>query len=177
MRAKYFLLLVLNLMIFIAAACVQSWGNSKPLSHDAWENIDMMISDYILRTDFQGTVKGEKAFEVHKLYGIYAEETNIYVYALVLYEQYNFEHEKLKNVLSRIEPAIFILKQNNKSKYIVDGCTKPECGQEYYENIEKIFPDRYSEQIWQDINSDNYGGLAGLMNDKVKEGLEKQEDE
>lgn len=171
MKVKYSLFLIFYLAFFVITGCSQSTGENKSQNQAAWKDIDTLISDYIIQEDSKGTVKCDKIFEAHKTYGTNTDENNTYVYTLVLYEQYNFEDGKAKSISFVIEPTVFTLKQSKKDQYTIEECAKPEGGDKYFDNIKKIFTDKYYDQVYQDLHSDNCGGLTNLMESKVNEWL------
>jgi hypothetical protein len=135
------------------------------------EEIDEVISDYIIQKYSSTYSDTEKQFEVHKVYGTNESDGVINVYMWSYYGGFN-KSNGIENQAGHSLPAVIRLSKKEEN-YSVIEYIEPQDGSLYQSSLKKMFPEKYLKLARQD--SENIGDLQKEMDNKVKQWLEVQE--
>ena len=135
------------------------------------EEMDEVISDYIIQRYSPIYTDTEKQFEVHKVYGTSESNGVIDVYMWSYYGGFN-KSTGMENHAGHSLAAVIRLSKNGET-YSVIKYTEPQDGDLYQSSFKKMFPEKYLKLVQQD--SGNIGALQKEMDEKVKRWLEMQE--
>ena len=127
------------------------------------EEMHQFISDYIILQSQNQYEQTDAQFEVHKVYGTLQEGDKITVYLWSFYNRFN--RETGNEEVSGASQPISITLEKNGDEYKVIDFIQPEDGSQFVESIQKMFPNRYVEEVFQQpINIDE---LKEEMQQKV----------
>ncbi|WP_394191450.1 hypothetical protein [Paenisporosarcina quisquiliarum] len=135
------------------------------------EEIDEVISDYIIQKYSSSYLDTEKQFEVHKVYGTNESDGVISVYMWSYYGGFN-KSTGIENQAGHSLPALVQLSKKEEN-YSVIEYTEPQDGSLYQSSLKKMFPKKYLKLAQQD--SGNIEDLQKEMDKKVEQWLEGQE--
>ncbi|PIC63436.1 hypothetical protein CSV79_11615 [Sporosarcina sp. P13] len=135
------------------------------------EEMDEIISDFIIQKYSSINSDTEKQFEVHKVYGTSESNGVLSVYMWSYYGGFN-KTTGIENQAGHYLPALIQLSKKGE-KYSVIKYTEPQDGDLYQSSTKTMFPEKYLKLIQQD--SGNREELQKKMDKKVKQWLEKQE--
>lgn len=115
---------------------------------DVTEEINSMISEFIVNHNQDKYGETEKQFEAHKVYGAKQVDgiTEVYIYSL--YMGFN-RATKDQEQSGRSGPALIKLRKENAT-YSVIEYVEPLDGEMYVESINEMFPKRYAKQAISD---------------------------
>ncbi|WP_226671123.1 hypothetical protein [Metabacillus litoralis] len=135
------------------------------------EEMDEVISDYIIQKYSDSYGDTEEQFEVHKVYGTSESDEVLSVYMWSYYGGFN------KSTGVRLQsghslPVVIMLSKKEET-YAVTDYIEPEDGSFYQSSLKKMFPEKYVKFAQQD--SGNIKDLEKEMDKKVKRWLDKQE--
>ncbi len=164
----------LRFFLLVMSAVLLAGCNNKDLSltdgnKQITQQIDDVISHYIIQkyaTSYSGT---EKQFEVHNVYGTSEKDGVLSVYMWSYYGGFN-QATGTEAQSGHSLPAVIRLKQDGDTYSVIDY-TEPQDGSMYQSSLEKMFPAKYVKSAQKD--SGNIGGLQKEMDNKVKAWLEK----
>lgn len=168
-KFKLSILLFLFGTVFLAG-CNENEVNAIDGDKQITEEMDEVISDYIIQKYSTSYFDTEKQFEVHKVYGTNESSGVISVYIWSYYGGFN----KSTGIVAQSGhslPAVIRL-SNKEGNYSVIEYIEPQDGSLYQSSLEEMFPKKYLKFAQQD--SGNIGNLKKEMDKKVKEWLEKQ---
>ena len=135
------------------------------------EDMDEVISDYIIEKYSSIYSDTEKQFEVHKVYGTTESDAVIDVYIWSYYGGFN-KSTGIENQSGHSLPAVISLSKEGET-YSVIKYTEPQDGSLYLSSLKKMFPEKYLKLVKRD--SGNIGGLQKEMDEKVNQWLQMQE--
>lgn len=135
------------------------------------EEMNEVISDYIIQKYSSSYLDTEKQFEVHKVYGTNESDGVISVYMWSYYGGFN-KSTGIENQAGHSLPAVIRLSKKEEN-YSVIKYIEPQDGSLYQSSLNKMFPQKYVELAQKD--SGNIEDLQKEMDKKVKQWLEKQE--
>lgn len=133
------------------------------------EEMNEVISDYIIQKNSTSFEETDKKFEVHKVYGTSEKDGVITVYMWSLMEGYN------KATGTDVEtgqsvPVVIRLSEKDENYSVVEY-TESEDGSEYSSSLEEMFPKKYLKYALRDTS--NVRDLQKEMDEKVKQWLKK----
>jgi hypothetical protein len=114
------------------------------------DDLDHVISDYIVQFNKDKYFPTEKQFEVHHIYGTAEIDDLVEVYLYSLYAGFN-RATKDEGQSGRSGPALVKLKKTNDTYSVVEY-KEPGDGDMYVESIYEMFPDSYAEQAINDTD-------------------------
>ncbi|KPL58378.1 hypothetical protein [Rossellomorea vietnamensis] len=167
-KLRFFILMMSALLL---ASCNGKDLNLTDGDKQVTQQIDDVISQYIVQkyaTSYSGT---EKQFEVHKVYGTSEKNGVLSVYMWSYYGGFN-QATGLEAQSGHSLPAVVRLSQKDETCSVIDYI-EPQDGSMYLSSLEKMFPAAYVKSAQRD--SGNIGGLEKEMDKKVQAWLEKQE--
>lgn len=135
------------------------------------EEMDEVISDYIIQKYSSIYADTEKQFEVHKVYGTSESNGVLSVYMWSYYGGFN-KFTGIENQAGHSLPALIQLRKKGE-KYSVVKYKEPQDGDLYQSSTKTMFPEKYLVLIQQD--SGNIEELQKKMDEKVKQWLEMPE--
>ncbi|MFF2448380.1 hypothetical protein ACFVSW_14885 [Neobacillus sp. NPDC058068] len=135
------------------------------------EEMDEVISDFIIQKYSSINSDIEKQFEVHKVYGTSESDGVLSVYMWSYYGGFN-KSTGIENRAGHSLPAVIRLSKKGE-KYSVIKYTEPHDGELYPSSLKKMFPEKYLKLVQQDTG--NIEELQKEMDEKVKKWLEMQE--
>ncbi len=150
------------------SGCTGNEANLQDGDQHITEEMNNVISDYIVQkysTIYSGT---EKQFEVHKIYGTSKSNSVISVYMWSYYGGFN-KSSGIESQSGHSLPAVIRLSKI-KGNYSVTEYIEPQDGSLYQSSLKKMFPKRYLKLAQQD--SGNIQDLQIEMDKKVKSWLE-----
>ncbi|MFN7253403.1 MAG: hypothetical protein ACK4M9_21920 [Anaerobacillus sp.] len=115
------------------------------------DDLDLLISDYIVYYNKYKYFPTEKQFEVHHIYGTEEIDGLVEVYLYSLYTGFN-RATKDEGQSGRSGPALVKLKKTNDGYSVVEY-KEPGDGDMYVESIYEMFPDNYAEQAINDTDN------------------------
>lgn len=122
---------------------------SKTTEFKVPNDLDKVISDYIIKRNLAYNTNIDKQFEVHKTYGIKEENGLINVYVYSLYEGFAFVDGKFKSKTGSAGPLLLIIKKEDDKDNVVT-LKEPQDGKNYPDSIKKFFPSEYADQALKD---------------------------
>lgn len=129
-----------------------SRGEIKKLkSIEVSENMNEIISDYILKYNKPLYAPSYVQFESHEIYGAEEKEDGIYVYMDVLYKGYDITESGLNNVSGGFIPTVIILVKNKDEDYYVKSYKEPQDGDEMMSSIKSMFPKNIANKLQNDV--------------------------
>ncbi|WP_456270977.1 hypothetical protein [Bacillus sp. AK031] len=152
------------------AGCIGSKVNLQDGDKHIPEEVDKVISDYIIQEYSSSYFDTEKQFEVHKVYGTNESDGILSVYMWSYYGGFN-KSTGIENQAGHSLPAVIRL--SKEEDYSVIEYLEPEDGSGYLPSLRKMFPKKYLKMTHQD--SGNIEDLQKEMDKKVKQWLEKDE--
>lgn len=135
------------------------------------EEMDEVISNYIVQKYSNLSSDTEKQFEVHKVYGTSELGGIITVYIWSYYGGFN-QATGLENQAGHSLPAVVQLSQKGENYSVIDY-KEPQDGSLYQSSLKRMFPEKYLKLLQQD--SGNMGDLQKEMDKKVNQWLEQRE--
>ena len=158
------------LLIILLAACNNDELTLKNGETHVPEQVNEVISDYIVEQYKDMFTPTDQQFEVHKVYGTSEENDVTHLYIWSYYAGFNIATGKEEQSGHSL-PALIDLKETD-SGYEVVNYTEPEDGSEWTASLEKIFPRRYVKKAHQDAG--NVDALEKEMDKKVAAWLDEQ---
>ncbi len=156
-------------LVFIFIVSVLIPGSSKGESIQVTNEMNTVISDFILDYNKDKYYETEKQFESHKIYG--AKEVNgvveVYIYSLYL----GFNRSTRDREQSGGSFPVLIKMKNENGSYSVIDYKEPENGDMYVDSIKEMFPKKYAYKAIQDTGS--IGKLDKEIKKKVAVWLEE----
>jgi hypothetical protein len=149
-------------LVVIISGCNNRSENLIDGKEQISEEIDNIISDYIIQNSSKVYANTDRSFEVHRIYGTSEKNGVISVY---LHSYFGGFNKKTGNVMQggHSLPALMKIKKDS-SGYSVVEYQEPKDGDLYKSSLEKMFPERYSKMELQ---------RKGKINDLEKEMDEK----
>ena len=135
------------------------------------EEIDEVISDYIIQKYASIYPDTEKQFEVHKVYGTSESDGILSVYMWSYYGGFN-KSTRTEKQAGHSLPAVVQLKKGNDKYELVDYM-EPKDGTDYQSSLKEMFPAKYLELV-RDEGNDIIRILKVEMDENVKQWLEKE---
>lgn len=132
------------------------------------DEIDEVISEYIIQKNASVYYDTEKQFEVHKVYGTSESNGVLSVYMWSYYAGFS-KATGLESQAGHSLPAVLRLIKK-EGKYSVIEYTEPQDGSLFLSSLKKMFPKKYVKFAHQD--SGNIADLQKEMDEKVKAWLE-----
>jgi hypothetical protein len=128
-------------LVFIISGCNNSSEKLIDGKGQISEEIDNMISDYIIQNSSKAYVDTDKKFEVHRIYGTSERNGVITVY---LHSYFGGFNNKTGNAMQggHSLPALMKIKKDSSGYSVVDF-QEPKNGDLYKSSLEKMFPERY----------------------------------
>ncbi|NMH69413.1 hypothetical protein HF072_11565 [Bacillus sp. RO3] len=163
--------LCLLLGALFLAACTGGDENLKDGDKHITDEVETVISDYIIQKNATSYFATDKQFEVHKIYGTSEEDGVLSVYMWSYYGGFN-QSDGIDIQAGHSLPAVIRLSKIEES-YTVIEYIEPQDGSMYQSSLEKMFPRKYLKFAQQD--SGHIDDLQKEMADKVKKWLEEQE--
>lgn len=167
LKSNIFFLLILAVFL---SGCNGNGAKLKDGDQHITEEMDDVISDYIVQKYYTASSDTEKQFEVHKVYGTSESDGVISVYMWSYYGGFN-KSTGIENQAGHSLAAVIRLSKNEKNYSVIDYI-EPQDGSLYQSSLKRMFPDKYLKLIQQD--SGNVEDLQKEMDKKVKQWLEKQ---
>ena len=164
-------IIILLFGALLLAGCSGNEVNLQNGDKHITEEMNEVISDYIIQKNSSSIKNTEKQFEVHKVYGTNESDGVISVYMWSYYGEFN------KSTGSEVQtgyslPAVIRL-SIKKENYSVIEYTETQDGDLYQSSLKKMFPPKYLKLAQQENRNVKY--LQNEMYNKVKQWLEKQE--
>jgi hypothetical protein len=164
-------IIILLFGALLLAGCSWNEVNLQNGDKHITEEMNEVISDYIIQKNSSSFKNTEKQFEVHKVYGTNESDGVISVYMWSYYGGFN------KSTGSEVQtgyslPAVIRL-STKEENYSVIEYTETQDGDLYQSSLKKMFPPKYLKLAQQD--NGNVKDLQNEMYNKVKQWLEKQE--
>jgi hypothetical protein len=130
-------------LLFIISGCNNSSEKLIDGKVQISEEIDNMISDYIIQNSSKAYADTDKKFEVHRIYGTSEENGVITVY---LHSYFGGFNKKTGNAMQggHSLPALMKIKKGSTGYSVIDY-QEPKDGDLYKPSLEKMFPERYSK--------------------------------
>lgn len=153
------------------AGCSGSELNLQDGQKHITEELDEVISEYIIQKYSSSYYETEKQFEVHKVYGTNESNGVLSVYMWSYYGGFN-KSTGIQNQSGHSLPAVIRLSKKEEN-YSVIEYLEPQDGSLYQSSLEKMFPEKYLKLAQQDTGK--LDDLRKQMDDKVNKWLEKQE--
>lgn len=135
------------------------------------EEMDEVISEYIIQKYTSSYYDTEKQFEVHKVYGTNDSDGVISVYMWSYYGGFN-RSTGIENQSGHSLPAVIRLSKKEE-KYSVIEYIEPKDGSLYQSSLKKMFPKKYLKLAQQD--SGNVEDLQKEMDKIVNRWIEEEE--
>ncbi|WP_121661948.1 hypothetical protein [Metabacillus litoralis] len=157
--------------VLFLAGCSGNELNLQDGDKHITEEMDKVISDYIIQKNSSSFSDTEKQFEVHKVYGTNELDGVISVYMWSFYAGFN-KSTGIEEQSGHSLPAVIQLSKKEEN-YSVIEYIEPQDGSLYQSSLEKMFPKKYLKLAKQE--SGNIGGLQKEMDKKVKQWLKKRE--
>jgi len=161
-------------LLFGALLLAGCSGNEVNL-HDGDKHItdemNEVISDYIIQKYLSSYYATEKQFEVHKVYGTNESDGEISVYLWSYYGGFN-KSTGLEIQAGHSLPAVIRLNKKEDNFSVIDY-KEPQDGSMFQSSLKKMFPKKYLKFVQQDIR--NTEDLQKEMYKKVRQWLEKEE--
>ena len=164
-------ILLLLFGAFLLAGCSGNEVTLQDGDKNISEEMDEVISNYIIQKYLSSYYDTEKQFEVHKVYGTNESDGVISVFMWSYYGGFN-KSTGIENQAGHSLPAVIRLRKKEEN-YSVIEYTEPQDGSLYQSSRKKMFPKKYLKLAQQD--SGNIGDLQKEMDKKVKQWLEKKE--
>ncbi|WP_066299095.1 hypothetical protein [Bacillus sp. FJAT-29937] len=164
---KSSILLLLFGVIFLTG-CNGNEVNLKDGDTYLTEEMDEVISDYIIQKYSSINSNIEKHFEVHRIYGTSESNGVLSVYMWSYYGGFN-KSTGLESRAGHSLPAVIQLREKD-NKYSVVKYIEPQDGNLYQSSLKKMFPEKYLRIIHEDSGSRE--DLQSKMDEKVKQWLE-----
>lgn len=157
--------------VLLLAGCSGNVVNLQDGDKHVTEEINEVISDYMIQMSASSKNDTEKQFEIHKVYGTNESDGVITVYMWSYYGGFN------KSTGTEFQeghslPVVIQLSKNGE-KYSVIEYIQPQDGDMYQLSLEKMFPKKYLKLAQQDARSTK--DLRQEMVEKVTQWLEKPE--
>lgn len=153
---------------FILVACSD---NLQDGDKQITEEMDEVISNYIIQKYSSSYYDTEKQFEVHKVYGRSESGGILTVYMWSYFGGFN-KSTGLESQSGHSLPAVIKLREKD-GNFSVIKYTEPQDGSLYQSSLKKMFPKKYI--VYAQLDSGNIGDLQKEMDKKVKQWLEAQE--
>ncbi|UYZ20220.1 hypothetical protein [Mesobacillus jeotgali] len=153
----------------LLAGCSGNEANLQDGDEHITEEMDEVISNYIIQKYSTSYYDTEKQFEVHKVYGTNESDGVISIYMWSYYGGFN-KSTGITNQAGHSLPAVIRLSKKEEN-YSVIEYTEPQDGSFYQSSLEKMFPKKYLKLAQQD--SGNIEDLQKEMDKKVKQWLEQ----
>lgn len=168
-KLKFCTLFLLFGTVFLSG-CNRNEVNLKDGDKHITEEMDEVISNYIIQKYSTSYLDTEKQFEVHRVYGTSETDGILRVYLWSYYGGFN-KSTGIENQAGHSLPAVIGLSKKEE-KYTVIEYIEPQDGNLYQSSLKKMFPNKYLKFAQQD--SENIGDLEKEMDKKVNKWLEKQ---
>ncbi|GGB53009.1 hypothetical protein [Fictibacillus barbaricus] len=154
-------------LVFIISSCHNSSEKLIDGKVQISEEIDNMISEYIIQNSSKAYANTDKKFEVHRIYGTSEKNGVISVY---LHSYFGGFNKKSGNSMQggHSLPALMKIKKDSSGYSVVDY-QEPKDGDLYKPSLEKMFPERYSKMELQ--RTGNIKDLEKEMDEKVNRWL------
>jgi len=133
------------------------------------EEMDEVISNYIVQKYSSVYYQTEKQFEVHEVYGTSESSGIITVYMYSYFGGFN-KFTGIENQAGHSLPAVIRLKKK-ASGYVVTEYTEPKDGDLYQSSLQKMFPKKYLEMVQN--KSGTIENLQKEMDSKVQQWLDE----
>jgi hypothetical protein len=133
------------------------------------EEMDEVISNYIVQKYASSYGSTDTQFDVHKVYGTSESDGVLSVYMWSYYGGFN-KTTGIENQAGHSLPAVIRLKKEANG-YSVSEYKEPQDGNLFQSSLKKMFPEKYVEMAQQDIG--NIKDLQKEMDKKVKRWLEE----
>ncbi|MCR2823540.1 hypothetical protein [Lederbergia panacisoli] len=164
-------LLLLNIVFVLAASlltgCYDNVMNLVDGDQQVSEEMNQVISDYIVEQYAPSYYHTEKQFEVHKVYGTSESNGVITVYMWSYFGGFN-KSSGIESRAGHSLPAVIRIKKDGEN-YKVSKYKEPQDGSSYSSSLKKMFPEKYLKLAQQDAG--NLGELQIKMDQKVMEWL------
>lgn len=158
-------------MIILLAGCNAGELALKNGEAHVPEEMNEVISNYIVEKYQDMATSTDKQFEVHKVYGTSEENDVTHLYIWSYYAGFNIS-TGIEVQVGHSLPALIVL-QKKESGYEVINYKEPEDGSEWIVSLEKMFPKKYVKKARQDAG--NIGTLEREMDEKVEQWLGSNE--
>ncbi len=135
------------------------------------EEMDQVISDYIMQKYSSSYYETEKQFEVHEVFGTSESDGVINVYMWSYYGGFN-KSTGLENQAGHSLPIVIRLSKKEEN-YSVIEYIEPQDGNLYQSSLTEMFPKKYLKLVQQ--RSGNIEDLQKEMDKKVRKWVEKKE--
>ncbi|WP_284141227.1 hypothetical protein [Virgibacillus sp. LDC-1] len=161
-----FVLLLMG-VVFLTGCNDEKELNLKDGDEQITEEMNDVISDYIIQKYADTYANTEKQFEVHKVYGTSEKDEILTVYLWSYYGGYS-KATGIENQSGHSLPAMIRLSKKEDSFTVIEY-KEPKDGSLYSSSLRKMFPKKYLELVTQD--SGDVGELQLAMDKKVKQWL------
>lgn len=151
------------------AGCSGNHLNLQDGDKHITEEMDKVISVYIIKKYSSSYLDTEKQFEVHKVYGTSESAGVISVYMWSFYAGFN-KSTGIKEQSGHSLPAVIRLSYKEEN-YSVIEYIEPLDGSLYQSSLEKMFPEKYLKVAQKDSGNIDY--LQKVMDKKVKQWVEE----
>ncbi|GGA71590.1 hypothetical protein [Ornithinibacillus halotolerans] len=169
LKRKSVATLLLFFALLVLTSCQPGVDNLIDGDVQVTDEMNEVISDYIVQKYSSSYAHTDKQFEVHKVYGTSEVDGVITVYIWSFFAGFN-ESTGMENQAAHSLPAVIQLsKQDNK--YSVIDYTEPKDGSLYESSLKKMFPKKYVKLAQKDAG--NIEDLQLEMDEKVKQWLEE----
>ncbi|WP_284646010.1 hypothetical protein [Paenibacillus silviterrae] len=162
--------LIVAVFIFIVAMVSGCNGRGIELQDgdtNVTNEMDELISSYIISKYTSSNRSTEKQFEVHKVYGTSKSNGILSVYMWSYFGGFN-KSTGVENQSGHSLPAVMQLKRDGE-RYSVIKYVEPQDGSLYSSSLKKMFPKKYLKFVQQDAG--NIKHLQSEMDSKVKKWL------
>ncbi|OME86620.1 hypothetical protein BK120_06665 [Paenibacillus sp. FSL A5-0031] len=133
------------------------------------DNMNEVISNYIIQKYDSVYYQTEKQFEVHEVYGTSESSGIITVYMYSYFGGFN-KFSGLENQAGHSLPAVIRLKKK-AAGYVVTEYTEPEDGSLYQSSLKKMFPKKYLDMLHNKTGT--LEDLQKEMDNKVQQWLDE----
>ncbi|WP_342543578.1 hypothetical protein MHH33_08640 [Paenisporosarcina sp. FSL H8-0542] len=159
----------LILSIFLVG-CAPDVPEIKDGNSHVTEEMDEVISDYIVEKYKGIYYPSEKQFEVHRIYGTSEENGVINVNMWSYFSGFN-KANGVESQSGHSLPALIQLKKTD-SGYEVIKYIEPKEGNQYASSIKKMFPEKYAKIAVHD--AETIESLEKEMSEKVEDWLNEK---
>ncbi|SES78656.1 hypothetical protein SAMN05216389_102172 [Oceanobacillus limi] len=164
-------LLLFGAIAILIAGCNEDEANLQDGDHHITEEIDKIISDYIIEKYSSLYFDTDKQFEVHKVFGTSNIEGVLSVYMWSYYGGFN-KSTGLESQSGHSLPVAIRLSRTEEEYTVIDY-KEPKDGSLYQSSLRKMFPEKYVKLANQ--GSEHIDDLQNEMEIKVNNWLEKQD--
>ncbi|NGM80940.1 hypothetical protein G5B47_00785 [Paenibacillus sp. 7124] len=165
-------IIIITILLFGVAfisGCNENEINLKDGDRHLTEEINEVISNYIIQNYSSSYGATEKQFEVHKVYGTSESNGVLSVYIWSYYGGFN-KSTGTETQAGHSLPAVIQLKKDAEH-FSVIKYIEPQDGSLYQSSLRKMFPEKYLKLTQQ--NAGNLKDLQKKMDKKVKQWLKE----